>query len=187
MKTSTTRRAAITSLGAGVAGLAAFSLAAPNPAAAAISSAAGAVAGGSLEGPSGPIQFSAFGSRLQLDDVPDPVVQGALAWHDPAGMDGEPLTIALVTLTAYGPAPDDAYARVLAGTVSVNSEGEHPFGLRLVEGGEIGTSADSLRLIVGSAAAEVTGTPVPDAADSGFDYDVEGELTTGNVQVVTFA
>lgn len=121
MKTSTTRRAAITSLGAGVAGLAAFSLAAPNPAAAAISSAAGAVAGGSLEGPSGPIQFSAFGSRLQLDDVPDPVVQGALAWHDPAGMDGEPLTIALVTLTAYGPAPDDAYARVLAGTVSVNS------------------------------------------------------------------
>ena len=191
MKTSapTTRRAAITGLGAGVAavaGLAVFTLATPNPAAAAISSGAGAVAGGSLEGPNGPIQFSAFGSRLQLDDVPDPVVQGALAWHDAAGMEGEPLTIALVTLTAYGPASDDDNARVLAGTVSVNGEGERPFGLRLVEGGEIREAADSLRLVVGSAAVEVTGTPVPDAADAGFDYDVEGELTTGNVEIVTF-
>ncbi len=33
---------------------------------------------------------------------------------------------------------------------------------------------------------EVTGTPVPLDADLGFDYDVEGDLTTGNVQVVTF-
>ncbi len=113
-------------------------------------------------------------------------MQGALAWHDPAGLDGEPLTIALLTLIAYGPASDDANARVLAGTVSVNGEGEHPFGLRLVEGGEIGAGADSLRLVVGPAAAEVTGTPVTGETDAGFAYDVEGELTAGNIEVVTF-
>jgi len=185
MKTPTTRRTAITALGAGVAGLATFSLLAPDRAFAAISSAAGAVAGGSLEGPNGPIQFSAFGSRLQLDDAPEPVVQGALAWYDPAGPDGAPLTIVLVTIAAYGPG-DIETARVMAGTVSVNGEGEHPFGLRLVDGGEIGAAAGTMRLVVGRAAAEVTGTPVPADAESGFDYDVEGELTSGDVQVITF-
>ncbi len=185
MKTPTTRRTAITALGAGVAGLATFSLLAPDRASAAISSAAGAVAGGSLEGPNGPIQFSAFGSRLQLDDAPDPVVQGALAWYDPAGPDGTPLTIVLVTIAAYGPG-DIETARVMAGTVSVNGEGEHPFGLRLVDEGEIGAAADTIRLTIGSAAGEVNGTPVPSNGDTEFDYDVDGELTTGDVQVIAF-
>lgn len=185
MKTPTTRRAAITGLGAGVAGLATLSLLTPNPVAAAISSAAGAVAGGSLEGPNGPIQFSAFGSRLQLDDAPDPVVQGALAWYDPAGPDGAPLTLALAAVDSYGPG-DIETARIMTGTVSVNGEGEHPFGLRLVDGGDIGAAGNMIRLAVGSAAAEVTGTPVPTEAESGFDYDVEGELTSGDIQVITF-
>jgi len=185
MKTPTTRRTAITALGAGVAGLATFSLLAPDRASAAISSAAGAVAGGSLEGPNGPIQFSAFGSRLQLDDAADPVLHGALAWHDPAGMDGAPLTIALVAVNSYGPG-DIETARVMTGAASVNGEGEHPFALRLVDSGEIGAAADTIRLVLGSAAGEVSGTPVPADAESGFDYDVEGELTSGDVQVVTF-
>ena len=185
MKHPTTRRAAITALGAGAASLAALSLASPNVAFAAISSAAGVVAGGSLEGPAGPIQFSAFGSRLQLDDVADPVLHGALAWHDPAGMDGAPLTIALVAVDSYGPG-DIETARVVTGTASVNSEGEHPFALRLVDGGEIGDALDAVRLVVGSAVSEVTGTPVPTDGENGFEYDIEGDLTTGDIQVIAF-
>ncbi|MDQ3654881.1 MAG: hypothetical protein M3457_07375 [Chloroflexota bacterium] len=185
MKHPTTRRAAITALGAGAASLASLSLLPPNVAFAAISSAAGVVAGGSLEGPNGPIQFSAFGSRLQLDDVAEPVLHGALAWYDLAGMDGAPLTIALIAVDSYGPG-DIETARVMTGTASVNGEGEHRFGLRLVDGGEIGAAADMIRLAIGSAAGEVSGTPVPADAGIGFDYDVEGELMTGDVQVIAF-
>src|SRR5688572_9880414 len=78
MQTRTSRRSAIAAVGAGAAGIASFSLL-PRAAMAAISSSAGIVAGGSLEGPNGPIQFSAFGSRIQLDDADDLVFQGALA------------------------------------------------------------------------------------------------------------
>src|SRR5680860_702725 len=102
MKSRTTRRAAITALGAGAAGIVSVSLLPSNAALAAISSAAGIVAGGSLEGPDGPIQFSAFGSRLEFDDGLEPVVHGALAWHDPAGADGAPLTLALARIATYG-------------------------------------------------------------------------------------
>ncbi len=91
----TTRRTAITALGAGVAGIATISLMPPSSALAAMSGAAGAIAGGALEGPNGPIQFSAFGTRIEFDDA-DPSILGALAWHDPSGADGESLTIALV-------------------------------------------------------------------------------------------
>jgi hypothetical protein len=188
MDAPATRRTAITALGAGMAGLALLSLSTPNAAFAAISSAAGMVAGGSLDGPNGPIQFSALGTRMQLDDAPDLVFQGTLAWYDPAGMDGAPLTIALVAIESYGPRDGDIEtARVMTGTASVNGEGAHPFGLRVVDAGEIGASVDLVRLVVGSATAEVTGTPVPTGAETGFDYDIEGELTTGNIQVVTFA
>lgn len=165
MKHPTTRRAAITALGA--ASLASLTLSRSNVAFAAISSAAGVVAGGSLEGPNGPIQFSAFGSRLQLDDVAEPVLHGALAWHDPVGMDGAPLTIALVAVDSYGPG-DVETARVMTGTASVNGEGEHPFALRLVDSGEIGAAVDTIRLVVGSAAGEVSGTPVPTGAGPGW-------------------
>jgi hypothetical protein len=186
MDAPATRRTAITALGAGMAGLALHSLSTPNAAFAAISSAAGMVAGGSLEGPNGPIQFSALGTRMQLDNAPDLVFQGTLAWYDPAGMDGAPLTIALVAIESYGPG-DIETARIMTGTASVNGEGAYPFGLRVVDAGEIGASVDLIRLVVGSATAEVTGTPVPTGAETGFDYDVEGELTTGDIQVVTFA
>ncbi len=185
MKHPTTRRAAITALGASVGALALFSFMVPNSAFAAISSAAGVVAGGSLEGPNGPIPFSAFGSRLQLDDVAEPVLHGVLAWHDPAGMDGAPLTISLVAVDSYGPG-DIETARVMTGTVSVNGEGEHSFALRLVDGGEIGVAADTIWLVVGTAVGNVSGTPVPADAGSEFDYDVEGDLISGDVQVNTF-
>jgi hypothetical protein len=186
MNAPVTRRTAITAMGVGVAGFALTSLAIPNAAVAAISSAAGMVAGGSLDGLNGPIQFSALGTRLQLDDVPAPVVHGALAWYDPAGLDGAPLTIALVSIESYGPG-DIETARLMTGTASVNGEGAFPFGLRVVDGGEIGGASDTIRLVVGGATADVTGTPVPDRAETEFDYDVEGELTTGDIQIVTFA
>ncbi len=101
-------------------------------------------------------------------------------------MDGAPLTIALVAIESYGPG-DIETARIMTGTASVNGEGAYPFGLRVVDSGEIGASVDLIRLVVGSATAEMTGTPVPTEAETGFDYDVGSELTTGNIQVITFA
>lgn len=183
MKTPTTRRAAITALGAGVASVASLSLLSPQVAMAAISSSAGIVAGGSLEGPDGPIQFSAFGSRTQLDDVDDPVLQGALSWYDATGMEGELLVLALVSVTSYGPG-SEANVRVLTGTLSANGEGKYPFGLLLVDGGEIGEGQDTVRLVVGEKVSEITATPIPAGE---FSYDVFGALSAGNVQIVEFA
>jgi hypothetical protein len=158
----------------------------PRAAIAAMSSAAGIVAGGSLEGPNGPIQFSAFGSRIQLDDVEEPVIHGALAWHDAAGIDGAPVTISLVSVKSYGPHDTEA-SRLMTGTAAVNGDGEHPFSLRMVDGGEVGTGGDLVRLVVGSGAAELSGTPEAVEADGTFEYDVEGEIVSGNIQTVTLA
>jgi hypothetical protein len=163
--------------------MAALSVFPARRASAAMSSAAGVVAGGSL---AGDIQFSAFGSRMMLDDAPDPVFQGALAWFDPAGDEGGPLVIALAEVASYGPGELEN-ERILAGTVSVNGEGAYPFALQFLDNGEIGAAADTIRLVVGTASADLTGTPVPAAADAGFDYDVEADLVTGNIQIVTFA
>jgi len=181
MNATPTRRTAMTALGAGLAGMAALALTPARQASAAMSSAAGIIAGGSL---AGDIQFSAFGSRMTFDDAPDPVFQGALAWFDPAGDEGGPLTIALASVTSYGPGELEN-ERILAGTVTVNGEGEHPFALRFLDNGEIGAAADTVRLVVGAAAGDLTGTPVPAGTD--FAYDVEADLTTGNIEIVTFA
>jgi hypothetical protein len=153
---------------------------------AAISSGAGIVAGGSLEGPGGTIQFSAFGSRLELEGEPDLIFHGALAWYDPTGADGQPLTLTLASAESYGPIGDDLpNTRRLTGTVSVNGEGEVPFALQLEDTGEVGVLPDTVHLVVGAAVSDLTGTPVP-AADS-FSYDVEGELVTGDVQLIDLA
>jgi hypothetical protein len=186
MKLVTNRRTAIASLTAGAAGLAVGSILPSQSALAALSSGAGVVAGGSLEGPNGPIQFSAFGSRLTLDDVPDRIIHGAFSWYDAAGAEGEPLALELVTLGNYGPG-DLETARTISGTVSVNGEGEHPFGLWLVDNGPIGSAADSVRLVVGSGVAELTGTPVPAGTEITFDYEVEADLTAGDVQLIKLA
>ena len=184
MKQVTTRRTAVASIGAGIAGLAAGSLLPSGSALAAMSSGAGVVAGGSLNGAAdAAIQFSAFGSRLRFDDGTEPIVHGAFSWCDPKGADGGPLTLALVTLGNYGPGDVDN-ARVIAGTLSVNGEGEHPFAVWLVDSGAIGEAVDSVRLVVGSGVADLTGTPAAADAEFTFDYEVEGELTAGDVQLL---
>ena len=186
--TRTTRRAAFAALGVGVAGAASFSLIAPHAALAAHSSAAGVVAGGSLDGPNGTIQFSAFGSRMEFADPADLHLLGAIAWHDPAGLGGEPLTLSLVSVASYGPDPADTErARIMSGTISIEGEeGEHPFALRFVDNGDIGPTSDSVRLVIGEGAAELAGTPVAAGVPDGFTYDVAGDLTAGDVQIVAF-
>jgi hypothetical protein len=179
MKSGTTRRTAI----AAAAGLAVATALPLRSGLAAISSGAGVVAGGSLEGPGGTIQFSAFGSRLEIAGDSDLVEQGAIAWYDPAGLDGQPLTLALVSVESYGPLGVDLpNARRLTGTVSVNGEGEHPFALQVEDFGEIGVVPDTVHLAVGGAVATMTGTPVP--AEDAFSYEIEGELATGDVQLI---
>jgi len=186
VNTRTTRRATLAALGAGVAGAATYSLFAPTITIAAHSSAAGIVAGGALEGPDGTIQFSAFGSRLQFTDSPEQPLLGAIAWHDPAGLSGEPLTLNLLTVATYGPDPADTeHARIMSGTISIEGEeGEHPFALRLVDNGDIGPTPDSVRLVVGEGAAELAGTPVAAGVEASFTYDVAGDLTAGDVQII---
>ena len=184
MKQITSRRTAVASIGAGIAGLTLGSVLPSNSVLAAMSSGAGVVAGGSLNGAADAfIQFSAFGSRLRFDDGTEPIVHGAFSWYDPTGADGGPLTLALVKLGNYGPG-DVENARVIAGTASVNGEGEHPFAVWLVDNGAIGEAVDSVRLVVGSGVAEQTGTPAPSDAEFTFDYEVEGDLTAGDVQLL---
>ena len=96
------------------------------------------------------------------------------------------MTISLVSIKSYGP-HDMETARLMTGTAAVNGEGEHPFSLRMVDGGEIGAGGDMVRLVVGTGAAELSGTPAAVEADGTFAYDVEGELASGNVQIVTLA
>jgi hypothetical protein len=182
MNTGTTRRAALATIGTGIAGATLFGLAAPKAALAAMSSAAGVIAGGSLDGPNGPVQFSIFASRLEFDDAPDPVIQGAFAWYDPAGLDGEPLTLQLVSLASYGKSDQDN-TRFMSGTVSVNGEGEEPFGVFLTDMGTIGSATDNIQLAVGPTAAGITGTPVVES-ESGFAYEVAADLTSGDVQLI---
>lgn len=185
MKTTTTRRSTIAALGTGIAGLAVGSRLPGQTAFAAISSGAGVVAGGSLDGPNGPVQFSAFGSRLQHDDGSQPTVHASFSLYDPVGADGEPLTLALLSIGNYGPG-DLENARVISGTLTLNGEGDHPFALWLVDNGEIGATPDQLTLSVGAAASEAMGTPVVATAVATFDYAIEGELSSGNIQLIDF-
>ena len=114
----TKRRTAVAALAAGAASMA---LLAPRPALAAMSSAAGIVAGGSVAGSGGASQFSAFGSKLTLDDSEEPVLFCALSWFDPAGADGGPLAIEFDSVASYGPTDVDG-ERLMTGTVTVNGE-----------------------------------------------------------------
>jgi len=145
------------------------------------SSGAGVVAGGAIVGNDGDIQFSAFGSVITYEDDHEPSRIGALAWYDPAGFDGEPVTLMLLTVSSYGPGDADD-TRVLTGTVSVNGEGEAPFSLSLVDIGPVGEGIDSVHLAVGPDAAGSGATPM---AASDFVYEASGELIAGDVQIFT--
>ncbi len=181
-ETRTTRRTAIATLAAGAASAA---LIAPHTALAAMSSAAGIVAGGSLTGPNGAIQFSAFGSRLEQDDS-DPILFCALSWFDAAG-DGEggPLAIDFASVASYGPTGVEG-ERLMTGTVTINGEGDVPFALWLVDAAVLedrDTAPDHVRLAVGGAAV-VDGTPVAVGEKVDFTYEAEAALDSGNVQII---
>lgn len=174
------RRAALAMAGLGALGLTA---ALGRGVSAAPSSAAGIVAGGSLAGTGGDITFSAFGSRIEDDTVTEPTLIGALAWHDPAGLDGGSVTLTLVHLASYGPGEVDD-TRVLTGTVSVNGDGEVPFSLTLVDAGLIGEVVDSVHLTVGP---DVAGEGWTVAPTIDFAYEASGELTAGDIQIINLS
>ena len=178
MNVRTTRRTAIATL----AGAAAAATLAPTASLAAMSGAAGIVAGGTLEGANGTITFSAFGSRITLDDVDEPVLFCALTWHDPAGLDGGPLTIDFASAASYGPTDVDT-ERLMTGTVTINGDAEAPFALWMVDGGVVGEGGDTVHLAVGDVAL-VDGTPVAGGDAGVISYDVEGELASGNIQII---
>lgn len=146
---------------------------------AAHSSGAGIVAGGSLAGAAGDIQFSAFGSRIEYSDGHETSQIGTLAWFDPAGLDGGPVTLTLVQVASYGPGDTDD-TRVLAGTVAVNGDGEVPFSLVMVDAGPIGEAVDSVHLTVGPGAA---GDGMMATPSMEFTYEASGELTAGDIQI----
>jgi hypothetical protein len=172
------RRTAVAAAGMGALGLTALLA---QSASASHSSGAGVVAGGSLAGSAGDIQFSAFGSVITYDDGHEPSRIGTLAWYDPAGLDGEPVNLTLVTVSSYGPGETED-TRVLTGTLSVNGEGEAPFSLTLVDAGPIGEGGDAVHLAVGPDAAGDGATPM---ATADFVYEASGELTAGDVQIFT--
>lgn len=183
MDARTSRRATIAGFAALAAGMTGVTVSRASLAQfGAISSAGGIVAGGSLDGAGGAIQFSAFGSRITVADSEEPVLFCALTWFDPAGLDGGPLTIDFATVDSYGPTDVDN-ERLMTGTVTLsNGDDDVPYALRLVDGGAAGESVDSVHFVVGDGAAA---TPAA-SGTSGFAYEVSGDLTSGNIQIITF-
>jgi hypothetical protein len=127
--------------------------------------------------------FSVFASRLIVDEAEPGVVLGRVRWADATAG----LIMSSVEIQAYddvGTPPGGGEARRLAGIMSVSGEGEFPFTLDLVAGGDPGSGLDSLSLIVGDGA--VTGEDGTPASGLGFSYEAAGAVVSGDIETVEF-
>jgi hypothetical protein len=145
----------------------------------------GVAGGGEVElGEERRAQFSLLATR-----APHPAeaglfeVVGHLRWVEPA-WEGVGLNLQSVLIAGYGPAEDDEDARELFGWLEASAlAAVVPFYLRVVAGG-VGRGA--ARLAVGDAVTEalVRGAT---AEPSGFAYDAEGALASGDLALLELA
>ena len=156
--------------------MAVFGLAARGSLAAPVIQSGGGITGGGsvLTDSESPAEFSVFGSQCIVDGSESPIFAGALSYLDVTGQ----MTVESISITAYGPLEgSEATTRQMSGIATVNGAGAYPFNLTLVDGGAIGTGADSFQLTVGNDGE----TEVKDPS-----YLIQSVVQSGNLQLLTF-
>jgi hypothetical protein len=140
----------------------------------------GVAGGGKVQLDRGEAQFSVFGSTFHDDMTEEPVTFGSFIWLDPTGF-----ALRSDEIVAYGPDPDQQTARIMTGYVAHSDTGKfHPFQLRLIDGGGPGEGLDLLELLVGKASGKRKS--VPDISERDAEFQVEGVITAGDIQLLTF-
>jgi hypothetical protein len=172
------RRHALLGGGAAVALGASFTMRRTAAAQKGIQSGGGIAGGGVIEVADGAqATFSVFGSRFFMDEEPDPIFFGGLTWVDSRG-------VALVSteISAYEPVEGEENAREMTGFLTMNGEGNHPFTLKMVDGGGPGEGMDMITLTVQSPSDVASATPETGAVA----YAADVVLTSGDLQLLTF-
>lgn len=111
----------------------------------------------------------------ELGDEAERQATGFVRWIDPVSDGG-------MTLESVGPITyewqfENAQARQVRGTMSINGEGEEPFVLNVVDAGPEHPGSDTASIEVGNlAAAEGEG--------SGFGYAAAGQIIGGDIQLL---
>jgi hypothetical protein len=142
-----------------------------------IQSGGGIAGGGVIEVSDGAeATFSVFGSRFVVDGEPDPIFFGNLTW-----VDSRAVTLASTEISAYGPVEGEENAREMTGFLTMNGEGNHPFTLKMVDGGGPGEGKDTMTLTV-QASGEAAATP----ATGAVAYTADATLTNGDLQLLSF-
>lgn len=140
----------------------------------------GVAGGGVVRSGAGDAQFTVFGSTFHDDMTEEPVTVGSLIWLDPAGF-----VLRSDQVAAYGPDPNEQTARIMTGYVAHSDTGKfHPFHLRVVDGGGPGEGKDTLALLVGKEGGKRKS--VPDISERDAIVLVEGVITAGDIQLLTF-
>ncbi len=156
--------------------MAAFGLATRGSSAAPVVQSGGGIAGGGsvLTDDESPAEFSVFGSQFAVEGSDTPLFVGSLSYLDVTAN----MTVESTSITAYGPLEGaEATSRQMTGIATVNGAGAYPFDLTLVDGGAIGTGADSFQLAVGNDGE----TEVTDPS-----YLIQSDVQSGNLQLLTF-
>jgi hypothetical protein len=153
----------------------------------------GMVGGGLVRFEQGEASFSLSVSRLIFSEDATEVVVGSIIWVDKEAT----MTLRSTAITDYiipEVQPEQGTSRQIAGTMSVNGEGDYPFQMEVVDVDLPGSGSDSIDLKVGDAAATSgnatpVGNPRISYAASGMvargdiqELDVEIDLATGAVQ-----
>jgi hypothetical protein len=149
--------------------------------AAAVRSSRGIAGGGLVSLPDGVVNFSLFASRTASDDADD-VVVGQVRWIV-SRQDEPDLVLESVEVTGYRPLDDDENGRELRGTMRL-ADAEHPFVMLAFDNGTPGSAQDRVSLTVGAGVGD--GTAVATATDADVEYEADGAVVAGDIQLLEF-
>lgn len=127
--------------------------------------------------------LAVMSTRLGPADPEITQILGQVEWVDPV----QPRTLASRRILDYGPLPGaEERGRQVVGLARVSQvEGDVPFVLRVVVADPAGAEASTVQLVAGDAALEsVTDLFEEPPAASGFDYEAEGELSSGGLELL---
>ena len=139
----------------------------------------GMVGGGLVRFEQGEASFSLSVSRLIFSEDATEVVVGSIIWVDKEAT----MTLRSTAITDYiipEVQPEQGTSRQIAGTMSVNGEGDYPFQMEVVDVDLPGAGSDSIDLKVGDAAA-TSGNATP-AGNPRISYAVSGIVARGDIQ-----
>lgn len=133
----------------------------------------GMAGGGSIPNDQGPVNFSVFGSRFDVEGSASPVVAGQLQLLDPA----QRITIESLETTGFDLVEGEENSRRMTGFARVSGQGEHPFEITMTDGGPPGSGMDEITFTLGNDGADDTAEVF---------YSAGGKLETGDLALLTF-